>query len=72
MSGSLETMETNGLPHRGTDEARPTHARPSPRMRRLVIGLTGVLLAGAVYLFAVRGDAILADLAAVGSRVWCF
>lgn len=43
--------------------------------RSIRIGLTtmgGVLLLGAAYLVAVRGEAILADMAALGSRVWCF
>jgi hypothetical protein len=43
--------------------------------RTLQIGLTtlgGALLLGAGYLVAVRGEAILADMAALGSRVWCF
>lgn len=43
--------------------------------RTLQIGLTmfaSILLLGAGYLVAVRGEAILADMAALGSRVWCF
>ena len=34
--------------------------------------LTGSMMLGAGYLIAVRGEAILADIAAIGSRVWCF
>lgn len=30
------------------------------------------LVAGAVYLVAVRGDALLVDLSALAGRVWCF
>jgi hypothetical protein len=44
-----------------------------PRMtRNLGIGLLVVLLAGAGYLIAVRGEAIVVDLATLGSRIWCF
>ena len=37
-----------------------------------LVTLTGGLVLGAGYLIAVRGEAILADIAAIGSRVWCF
>ena len=43
--------------------------------RSLQIGflaLTGSMILGAGYLIGVRGEAILADIAAIGSRVWCF
>jgi len=41
-------------------------------VRRAVFAVIGLLIAGALYLIAVRGSAILADIAAVGARVWCF
>jgi len=44
-----------------------------PRTVRL--GLTVVLaglMIGALYLVAVRGEALLVDLAALGQRLWCF
>ncbi len=48
----------------------------SERMPRPVrLGLTvalGVLMTGAIYLLAVRGEALLVDLAALGERLWCF
>ena len=51
-------------------------APPDARMPRGVrVALTVVLAAlfsGAIYLIAVRGEALLVDLAALGSRLWCF
>lgn len=47
------------------------HAAP-PIVRRALWAVLAVLLAGSGYLIAVRGEALLADLAALGSRVWCF
>jgi hypothetical protein len=37
----------------------------------LIVSL-GALLAGAVYLVAVRGEALLLDLSALSQRVFCF
>ena len=61
------------------DDPRAAHQAPaqaSERMPRAVrLGLTlalGGLMAGAVYLVAVRGEALLVDLAALGERLWCF
>jgi hypothetical protein len=47
-----------------------------PKMPRTVrwalgVGLAG-LMSGALYLIVVRGEALLVDLAALGSRLWCF
>ncbi|MDX2204762.1 MAG: hypothetical protein NW223_18580 [Hyphomicrobiaceae bacterium] len=43
-----------------------------PRLARLAIGgSVGLLLAGAVYLIAVRGEALLVDLAKLGAA-FCF
>ena len=44
---------------------------PRPARLALGFGLAGILV-GALYLVAVRGEALLVDLAAVGSRLWCF
>ena len=44
---------------------------PRPARLALGFGLAGIL-AGALYLVAVRGEALLVDLAALGSRLWCF
>ena len=35
-------------------------------------GVTLAAVGGAVYLMAVRGDALLVDLSALAGRVWCF
>jgi hypothetical protein len=44
-----------------------------PRVLRtsLLAGL-GALLAGAAYLLAVRGEALILDLGAVSQRIFCF
>jgi len=44
-----------------------------PRGVRLGLVLAlAALMTGALYLVAVRGEALLVDLAALGSRLWCF
>jgi hypothetical protein len=62
-----------------TDTHAPETQAPadaSGRMPRGVrLGLTvalAALMTGAVYLLAVRGEALLVDLAALGERLWCF
>jgi hypothetical protein len=52
---------------------RAGSAQRMPRgLRRLLLVQLGVLLAGASYLLAVRGEALLLDLAAVSQRIFCF
>jgi hypothetical protein len=42
-------------------------------VRRALLAVVGILLAGALYLIAVRGEALLADLSALGQRILaCF
>jgi hypothetical protein len=41
-----------------------------PRVRRTLFATLGIVLAGALYLVAVRGEALLLDLAAL--RAFCF
>jgi hypothetical protein len=42
-------------------------------VRRALYTFVGLLLAGALYLIAVRGEALLADLSALGQRILaCF
>jgi hypothetical protein len=41
-------------------------------VRRVVFCVLGVLLALAAYLIAVRGEALLVDIQAFGTRVWCW
>jgi hypothetical protein len=43
-----------------------------PAVRMVVLAAVALLLAGAVYLIAVRGEALLADLSAISQRVFCF
>jgi hypothetical protein len=41
-------------------------------VRRALLAGVGVLLAGALYLVSVRGEALLLDLSAFSQRVFCF
>ena len=56
--------------------ATPNHSAHGigvPRMvRRVGLGVLGVLLASAAYLIMVRGEALVVDLATLGARIWCF
>ncbi len=54
------------------DRAVPTDAQAPRAVRRAVWAGVGALLAGALYLIAVRGEVLFAELAAIGARVWCF
>ncbi|NJO23819.1 MAG: hypothetical protein HC868_13950 [Sphingomonadales bacterium] len=40
--------------------------------RFAVLGVVGLALAGALYLIAVRGQALLVDLSALSQRIFCF
>jgi hypothetical protein len=58
--------------------ARPLGRRQAltermPRaLRTALLAVLGALLAGAAYLLAVRGEALMLDLAAVSQRIFCF
>ena len=58
------------------EQVPQSDAAVSARMPRSVrVGLTlslSALILGALYLVSVRGEALLIDLAALGSRIWCF
>ena len=41
-------------------------------VRWIVLAAVGLVLAGALYLIAVRGEALLLDLSALGQRIFCF
>jgi hypothetical protein len=43
-----------------------------PRIRLALVAAVAILLGGALYLIAVRGEALLADLSALSQRVFCF
>jgi hypothetical protein len=48
-------------------------ARGMPLLARLALAAgLGCLLAGAAYLLAVRGEALILDLAAFSQRIFCF
>jgi len=53
----------------GRDTAR--QSMPGP-LRWAVLGAVGVLITGALYLIAVRGEALLFDLSALSQRIFCF
>lgn len=56
-----------------TTHAAGSSATGPPRLvRRLAFGALGLLVAGALYLIAVRGEAIVVDLATLAGRMWCF
>jgi hypothetical protein len=52
--------------------ARAAAARMPTAMRVLVLAALGLIVTGAAYLIAVRGEALLLDLAAVSQRIFCF
>jgi hypothetical protein len=41
-------------------------------LRYALAALVGLLLTGALYLIAVRGQALLVDLTALSQRIFCF
>jgi hypothetical protein len=41
-------------------------------LRRGLLAALGLVMAGALYLIAVRGEALLLDLSALSQRVFCF
>jgi hypothetical protein len=41
-------------------------------VRRALFGMVGLVLGGALYLIAVRGEALLVDLSALSQRIFCF
>jgi hypothetical protein len=56
-----------------TDPQADARDARMPPVARWALGLgLAALLAGSAYLVAVRGEALLVDLAALGSRLWCF
>ena len=53
------------------DERRTPQTMPGT-MRALILAAVGLVLAGALYLIAVRGEALLVDLSAFSQRIFCF
>ena len=41
-------------------------------VRYAVASVVGLLMAGALYLISVRGEALLVDLSALSGRIFCF
>ena len=55
-----------------THEAEATRDRMPAAARFAVLGVVGLALIGALYLIAVRGQALLVDLSALSQRIFCF
>ena len=69
MSTTSDPRAAEGVPARAPAEV----PERMPRAVRLGLMLVlGGLVTSAVYLMAVRGEALLVDLAALGERLWCF
>lgn len=49
----------------------PRQAMPAG-VRRALFAVVGLVFAGALYLIAVRGEALLVDLSALSQRIFCF
>jgi len=66
MAQQSQTAASPGARQRARSERMPRALLTS-----LLVAL-GALLAGAAYLLAVRGEALILDLAAVSQRIFCF
>ena len=57
-----------------TDTVTPQTSgeRAPAAVRRGIFALVALVGLGAIYLIAVRGEAIIVDLTALAGRVWCF
>ena len=53
-------------------ELTAARAKMPAGLRWAVLGAVGVLLIGALYLIAVRGEALLVDLQGLSQRIFCF
>jgi hypothetical protein len=53
-------------------DAPPARARMPAGVRWALLGGVGVLLLSALYLIAVRGEALLVDLQGLSQRIFCF
>ena len=49
-----------------------SRAQMPAAVRLAVLAAVAVLCLGALYLIAVRGEALLVDLTALGARIFCF
>lgn len=53
-------------------EADTARDRMPASVRLAVFGVVGLVFAGALYLIAVRGQALLVDLQGLSQRIFCF
>lgn len=54
-----------------TDTGAAAGTPMPPAAKWAILGAVGALLAGAVVLLALRGNALLLDLSALGARIFC-
>ena len=66
MAEQSQTVADPLPPRRGQGEGMPRG------LRRLLLALLAILLAGAAYLLNVRGEGLIIDLAAFSQRIFCF
>jgi hypothetical protein len=62
----METHSHTELEREAARQSMPSSARWA------VFAAIGLVLAGALYLVSVRGEALLLDLSALGQRIFCF
>ena len=55
-----------------TREDNAARDRMPAGVRHAVLGVVGAVFASALYLIAVRGEALLVDLSALSQRIFCF
>ncbi len=55
-----------------TENDGPVPASAPRSLRRMGVAVLGLVLAGAAYLIAVRGEAIIVDLSTLAGQVFCF
>jgi hypothetical protein len=53
-------------------EAGATRDKMPAAVRRALFGVIALVLAGALYLISVRGQALLVDLSGLSQRIFCF
>ncbi len=53
-------------------EADTARDKMPAAVRRTLFSVIGLVFAGALYLIAVRGQALLVDLSALSQRIFCF
>ncbi|MFV0296949.1 MAG: hypothetical protein ACK5JT_12620 [Hyphomicrobiaceae bacterium] len=68
----MTTSETTGADMTAPPAAAETRDKMPWQIRTALLTVVGLLMAGAVYLVSVRGEAIIIDLATIGGKILCF